>query len=126
MFDSISKIKKDKGSKSFSKKNNKYIKLEDEDSNKLSIILNNEEYSQVKEFGKYLGVDIDKHPYIIYTVWVALHAKLPPDWEIYETKDDGKIYFYNNLLKYSMWEHPLDECYRKIIKEKIEEYQNIN
>ena len=128
MFDLLSKTKKDNvKDKNISipkRKFKKYVKLEEDDLNeKLSIILNDKEYAEVKEFGLYLDVDIDKHPYIIYTVWVAMNAELPPDWEMHET-EDNIYYFYNKLLNYSIWEHPLDDCYRKIIKDKIFNIEN--
>ena len=76
------------------------------------------EVSYIRGFGKYLGVNLNKRPYLLKYVIAAIIEPLPPNWD--ECIDEkGDIYYSNKTTQENHWRHPCDEHYKSIIKEKL-------
>ena len=72
----------------------------------------------IKQFGKYLGVNLRKYPNLLKYVISAIIEPLPINWqECIDPK--GNIYYSNQTLRENQWYHPSDQNYIQIIKEKI-------
>ena len=87
-------------------------------------IIPEDSQNDFNDFALYLGFDLKKHPTFLHVVLEALKAPLPLGWR--EIKDDttDNVYFYNNKLNLSTWEHPLDFYYKEIIKRVIKKSKN--
>jgi hypothetical protein len=71
-------------------------------------------------FADYIGIDIDREPELI---WIAEEAldDLPPNWEL-GIGDDGDVegipYYFNSSTGESVWVHPLENKYKKMVVEE--------
>jgi hypothetical protein len=74
--------------------------------------------ADLKKFGIYLGVNISKNPAVKELVREAIKTPLPTNWKQYES-NEGDIYYHNERLQLSTWEHPTDPFYRDLIKKKM-------
>lgn len=67
----------------------------------------------VKEYGKFLGMDVEADSHLLWIAKEAMEAPLPEGWTQHEDKD-GFVYFYNTGTEQSTYEHPMDDFYRKV------------
>lgn len=54
---------------------------------------------------------------LLYIAREGLKAPLPKSWKPIRTRE-GEIYYYNFDTQQSQWEHPCDEYYKKVYREK--------
>ena len=74
----------------------------------------------IKMYGKYLGVNLRKYPYLLKYVLSSIIEPLPSNWE--ECVDyEGNIYYLNKTLSETKWRHPCEDHYKTTIKNKIKE-----
>ena len=66
---------------------------------------------EIREYAKYLGMDVEKDHDLLYIAKEGLKAVLPIGWQACRTPK-GFIYYVNLETKESTWEHPLDQYYR--------------
>ena len=74
----------------------------------------------IKMYGKYLGVNLKKHPLLLKYVLSAIIEPLPSNW-IESIDSSGTIYYFNRILSETRWRHPCEDAYKTIIKNKIKE-----
>lgn len=74
--------------------------------------------AELRRFGKYLGVSIRKHPELRAVVLEAIKTPLPSNWKEYES-ENKEVYYYNQTLGLSTWEHPTDAYYRSLIAQRL-------
>lgn len=72
----------------------------------------------VHDHARYLGLDPQRHPQLLWIAVEALTAKVPSDWRVAATKS-GSAYFYNTRTRETMWEHPLDEKFKSMVREHL-------
>mmetsp|Transcript_40300 Transcript_40300/g.104457 ORF Transcript_40300/g.104457 Transcript_40300/m.104457 type:complete len:339 (-) Transcript_40300:548-1564(-) len=68
------------------------------------------------EYAKFIGIDPDIEPDLMWIAQEGLVAPLPDGWSEY-TDHQGHQYYYNHNTGVSTWEHPLDAHYRSIVEE---------
>ena len=74
----------------------------------------------IKDYGKTLGVNLRKYPNLLKYVIASILEGVPPNW-VEGYNKNGVIYYQNNLLNETQWEHPLDDFYRTKIQQIIKE-----
>ncbi|TPX57513.1 hypothetical protein PhCBS80983_g03794 [Powellomyces hirtus] len=72
---------------------------------------------EIVDYAKFLGIDPDTEPHLLWIARQSLKAPLPPNWKPCQT-DDGNIYYFNFTTGESIWDHPCDEHYRKLYAEE--------
>jgi hypothetical protein len=73
---------------------------------------------EVKEYAKWLGMDLDKDQELFWIAKEGLKAPLPEHWKPCKTVDTDEIYYFNFVSGESTWDHPCDEYYRKLYEEE--------
>lgn len=68
----------------------------------------------LREYGRSLGVDLDRCPDLFYIVREAFDAPLPGSWSEH-MDEEGRVYFFQEASSQSTWEHPTDAVYRELI-----------
>lgn len=68
----------------------------------------------VVEYARYLGIEPHEDAALIHIAREAVVAELPHGWEEH-TDDDGNVFYFNEKEDRSMWEHPSDAHYRKLV-----------
>lgn len=71
--------------------------------------------TDIREYGKTLGVDPDSDGDLQWLVQEAFAAELPQSWTEHHD-EDGRVYFYNQLTQVSSWSHPTDSVFRELIQ----------
>jgi centrosomal protein CEP164 len=67
---------------------------------------------EIKEYAKYLGMDLNKDSKFFYIAKEGLKAPLPGPWK--PCKDpQNEVWYYNFDTKEMQREHPCDDYYRK-------------
>jgi centrosomal protein CEP164 len=74
---------------------------------------------ELDEYAQWLGIDVDKEPELMFLAREGLKAPLPDDWKPCKT-DSGDVYYFNFTSGESIWEHPLDEHFKKRLEEERE------
>ena len=82
--------------------------------------------SEVFEYAKWLGMDLDKDVDLFWVAREGLMAPLPKNWKPCKTKDTEDIYYFNFATGESTWDHPCDGYYKRLYEEekKKKEIQN--
>jgi len=70
---------------------------------------------EMLEFCKSLNVDPVTESEMLWIAEEAFHAPLPMGWTEH-TNDQGNTYFHNLATGQSVWQHPMDDLYRKIVE----------
>eukprot|EP00730_Choanoeca_flexa_P002350 TRINITY_DN11017_c0_g2_i1.p1 TRINITY_DN11017_c0_g2~~TRINITY_DN11017_c0_g2_i1.p1 ORF type:complete len:1096 (+),score=271.54 TRINITY_DN11017_c0_g2_i1:179-3289(+) len=81
---------------------------------------------EIKEYYECLEMDWDKDQDLRWIAIEALKAPLPKGWKPCEDTASGDIYYFNFKTGESVWEHPMDEHYRKVAQEERKKKQNAN
>uniref|UniRef100_A0A8C4QCJ5 Centrosomal protein of 164 kDa n=1 Tax=Eptatretus burgeri TaxID=7764 RepID=A0A8C4QCJ5_EPTBU len=69
---------------------------------------------EVREYAVEIGIDPDTEPELMHFAREGIMTRLPPEWR--PCKDTtGEIYYFNFSTGKSIWEHPCDEHYRKLV-----------
>uniref|UniRef100_UPI00358E975C centrosomal protein of 164 kDa isoform X2 n=1 Tax=Myxine glutinosa TaxID=7769 RepID=UPI00358E975C len=69
---------------------------------------------EVREYAIEIGIDPDTEPELMTFAREGIMTPLPPEWR--PCKDTtGEIYYFNFSTGKSIWEHPCDEHYRKLV-----------
>jgi centrosomal protein CEP164 len=85
----------------------------------MSLDLEGPEFEKtVHDHARYLGLDPARHPQLLWIAVEALTAKVPSDWRVAATKT-GAAYFYNTRTRETMWEHPLEEQFKSMVREQL-------
>lgn len=74
--------------------------------------------SEVVEYAKWLGMDLDADKDLFWIAREGLMAPLPKDWKPCKTKDTDDIYYFNFMTGESTWDHPCDGFYKQKYEEE--------
>lgn len=82
-----------------------------------SIVLSNVEQEEpteeeVQRYAEWLGLDLEKDQDLMWIAHEGLRAALPDGWKPCKTADD-EYYYFNFKTGESIWDHPLDQEYKK-------------
>eukprot|EP00756_Hemistasia_phaeocysticola_P016800 Hpha_TRINITY_DN15498_c2_g7::TRINITY_DN15498_c2_g7_i1::g.173072::m.173072 len=72
---------------------------------------------EVTEYAQWLGMDPDDDEPLMWIAKEGLRAPLPDHWRPCKT-DNGEIYYFNFSTGDSIWDHPMDEHYKKLYQEE--------
>ncbi|CAM9911032.1 unnamed protein product, partial [Phaeothamnion confervicola] len=73
---------------------------------------------EVREYAKWLGMDLEKDTDLFWIAREGLKAPLPENWKPCKTVDTDEIYYFNFATGESTWDHPCDEYYRKLYEKE--------
>lgn len=74
--------------------------------------------SEVLEYAKWLGMDLEKDEDLFWIAREGLKAPLPENWKPCKTKDTDDIYYFNFTTGESTWDHPCDGFYKRLYEEE--------
>lgn len=73
--------------------------------------------SEVIEYAKWLGMDLEKDKDLFWVAKEGLMAPLPKNWKPCKTKETEDIYYFNFATGESTWDHPCDGYYKRLFEE---------
>jgi hypothetical protein len=68
---------------------------------------------EIKEYAEWLGMNVEEDRELLWIARDGLKAPLPPEWRPCESSD-GDIFYFNFSTRESVWDHPMDDHYRKL------------
>lgn len=71
---------------------------------------------EIEEYANWLGMELPKDKDLLYIAREGLMAPLPPEWKPCKNKN-GEIYYFNFNSSESVWTHPCDEYYKRMVRE---------
>eukprot|EP00105_Crassostrea_gigas_P001099 XP_011413124.1 PREDICTED: uncharacterized protein LOC105317981 isoform X1 [Crassostrea gigas] len=72
---------------------------------------------EVCDYAQIIGIDPKTEPHLIYIAREGICAPLPDHWKPCQGPN-GNIYYFNFVTGESIWDHPCDELYRKMVMEE--------
>eukprot|EP00983_Pelagomonas_calceolata_P017518 548947-Pelagomonas_calceolata.AAC.2 len=75
--------------------------------------------AEVQEYAIWLGMDLEEDKELIWIAEEGLKAPCPEHWKACKTLK-GDVYYFNFANGESIWDHPLDEHYRKLFLQERE------
>lgn len=72
---------------------------------------------EIFEYAQIIGIDPKTEPHLIYIAREGICAPLPDHWRPCQDPK-GDIYYFNFATGESIWDHPCDEFYRKMVMEE--------
>jgi len=90
--------------------------------NKGVIVLDQEDHripneEEVLEYAEYLGIDLDREKDLLWIAREGVTAPVPAPWKAC-TENGDDIFYFNFETGDSIWDHPSDEHYKKLLQEK--------
>eukprot|EP00758_Cryptobia_borreli_P018909 Tbor_TRINITY_DN7634_c0_g1::TRINITY_DN7634_c0_g1_i1::g.988::m.988 len=90
----------------------------------MSIILENHfdpnydpSVEEIEDYGKWLGMTFPEDNDLLYIAKEGLKAPLPEHWNACKS-EKGDLYYFNFKTGKSIWDHPLDDHYKKLFESK--------
>lgn len=103
----------------FSSENGQTVLEEDYDENYVPT------EEEIREYATVIGIDPDREPDLMYIAREGINAPLPSDWKpCQDTQND--IYYFNFTTGESIWDHPCDDYYRKMVVEERKKLESTN
>lgn len=78
---------------------------------------------EIREYAEFLGIDIDEEPHLLWIARKGVIAPVPPPWKACSQNGDDVFYF-NFETGESLWDHPCDEQYRRMVQEYREKHDS--
>ncbi|KAL5020243.1 hypothetical protein ScPMuIL_003135 [Solemya velum] len=72
---------------------------------------------EIFEYAQIIGLDPETEPHLLYVAREGINAPLPEHWKPCQDPN-GDIYYFNFASGESIWDHPCDEFYRKMVEEE--------
>ncbi|XP_062607085.1 trichohyalin-like isoform X3 [Saccostrea cucullata] len=72
---------------------------------------------EIFEYAQIIGIDPKTEPHLIYIAREGISAPLPDHWRPCQDPK-GDIYYFNFATGESIWDHPCDEFYRRMVMEE--------
>jgi len=70
-------------------------------------------------YARYLGLDTDSDPDLVWIAEMAAHAPVPLGWtEHFDSQ--GRLFYYHAARRASSWTHPLESDHREVLRRMIE------
>mmetsp|Transcript_148926 Transcript_148926/g.260207 ORF Transcript_148926/g.260207 Transcript_148926/m.260207 type:complete len:1715 (-) Transcript_148926:474-5618(-) len=82
---------------------------------------------EIREYALWLGMDAESDQDLFWIAREGLKAPLPDHWKACKTAN-GELYYFNFKSGASIWDHPMDEHYKKLFtteKEKRDKENNV-
>ena len=79
--------------------------------------------SEVEEYGKWLGMELPADEALLWIAKQGLKAPLPENWKACKS-EKGELYYFNFKSGQSIWDHPMDEHYKEMLKREREKKKN--
>ncbi|CAF0774233.1 unnamed protein product [Brachionus calyciflorus] len=70
------------------------------------------------EYAKYIGIDPDQEPELMWIARQGANAPLPKGWKAVHDPQQEELYYFNFETGESIWEHPCDNDYRALVIEE--------
>lgn len=70
---------------------------------------------QIRLYAQYVGLDLQEFPELRWIAEEGLRAELPEGWQL--VKEANKHYFLHAATGVTSFDHPLDEHYRRLVRE---------
>ena len=68
--------------------------------------------SEINGYAEFLGMDLKEDADLLYIAEEGLKAPVPEPWKAYSNENE-EIYYCNTVTGQLIYDHPLDEVYRK-------------
>ncbi|ESO89091.1 hypothetical protein LOTGIDRAFT_105990 [Lottia gigantea] len=72
---------------------------------------------EVLEYASIIGIDVQTESHLLYIAREGINAPLPENWKPCQDPNQD-IYYFNFATGESIWDHPCDEFYRKMVDEE--------
>ncbi|KAK3096852.1 hypothetical protein FSP39_003949 [Pinctada imbricata] len=72
---------------------------------------------EINEYATIIGIDPHTEPHLLWIAREGISAPLPDHWKPCQDPK-GDIYYFNFASGESIWDHPCDEFYRKMVSEE--------
>jgi centrosomal protein CEP164 len=72
---------------------------------------------EIDEYARWLGIDVENEKDLLFIARDGLKAPLPKEWKPCKT-DTGEVYYFNFKTGESIWDHPMDEVYKKRVADE--------
>ncbi|XP_030632637.1 centrosomal protein of 164 kDa [Chanos chanos] len=76
---------------------------------------------EIHEYAREIGIDPDREPELLWLAREGMVAPLPAEWKPCQDVT-GDIYYFNFSSGQSIWEHPCDEHYRRLVVQERERH----
>ncbi|XP_021366646.1 centrosomal protein of 164 kDa-like isoform X3 [Mizuhopecten yessoensis] len=76
---------------------------------------------EIVEYSQIIGIDPRTEPHLLWIAREGINAPLPEHWRPCQDPNDD-IYYFNFASGESIWDHPCDEFYRKMVAEERKKY----
>lgn len=74
-------------------------------------------HSEIVEYGKWLGMELPMDEHLLWIAREGLKAPLPENWKACKS-EKGELYYFNFKSGQSIWDHPLDDHYKKLFRDE--------
>lgn len=74
---------------------------------------------ELEEYAEFIGIDPTKEKELLWIALEGLRTPLPPEWRACQTGDDS-VYYFNFRTGESLWDHPMDEVFKKKVLQERE------
>lgn len=71
--------------------------------------------TEIEEYGKWLGMNLPEDNCFLWIAREGLKVPLPEHWKACKS-EKGELYYFNFNTGESIWDHPMDEHYKKLFK----------
>ena len=78
---------------------------------------------EIFEYARVIGLDPDKESDLLWIAREGINAPLPVNWKPCQDTN-GDIYYFNFETGDSIWDHPCDEFYRRMVLEERQKKQS--
>ena len=69
---------------------------------------------ELLDYARFLGIDPDDEPELMWIAKQGVMAPLPAGWKPVEDPQ-GELYYFNFATGESIWDHPCDQFYQKLV-----------
>jgi len=73
---------------------------------------------ETREYAEWLGIDLETDEDLLWIATEGLKAPLPKPWKPCQA-DGGDIFYFNFMTGESVWDHPCDEKFRRLLQIEI-------
>eukprot|EP00427_Karlodinium_veneficum_P051265 CAMPEP_0169364362 /NCGR_PEP_ID=MMETSP1017-20121227/31964_1 /TAXON_ID=342587 /ORGANISM="Karlodinium micrum, Strain CCMP2283" /LENGTH=267 /DNA_ID=CAMNT_0009462069 /DNA_START=44 /DNA_END=847 /DNA_ORIENTATION=+ len=77
---------------------------------------------EVIEYAQFLDIDPETEPHLLWIAREGVVAPIPPPWKAC-TESGDDVFYFNFETGESVWDHPSDEKYQKMVKDEREKHK---
>ena len=75
--------------------------------------------AQVQSYAKYIGLDLEAYPELVWIAEEGLRCPLPPSWVLVKPSEGDAHYFRNTETGVTSVDHPMDHHYRSLVSKEV-------